>query len=115
MDNLDYNYVYFDNSSDPFYLSCLRDLENQEGIIVENPLMSKENKLVKLLYKIHNSGRINRIVPLPFKRIWNKKLFRNKFSNNKPICFVFASPLYRLRWVGYFEFLKKVLVSTLRN
>ena len=107
MNELSYNYVYFDDNKNSFYRITLGDLYKHEGVFVENPLMSHKNAFVRFLYKAHNSGRINRVIKLPFKSIWNRFLFKNIFQNNKPICFVFASSLYRLRWVGYFDYLKK--------
>lgn len=44
---------------------------------------------MKILFKIHWSYRINKIIELPFKFIWFKKMYKQNFNNDLPICFVY--------------------------
>lgn len=44
---------------------------------------------MKFLFKIHWSYRINKIIELPFKFIWFKKMYKQNFVNDLPICFVY--------------------------
>lgn len=96
MKTLNYNYVVFSmimsesayKLEDDYYAICLRDLENKKGILVNHmPLLGKP-KLLRFLYRVHNSISINKIIRLPFKSIWYPFVFENTFSDNKPICFV---------------------------
>ena len=45
---------------------------------------------MKLLHRIHFSGKIRSLIQLPFKNIWNPFYFNNTFIDDKPICFIFS-------------------------
>lgn len=90
--NLRYNYILVSrNQSD--YSIRYRDLNNTEysKLILHNP--EPKNPVLSFLYKIHTSNKINKIIKLPFKRIWKKYwTFDAKsdieFNNVNPLCFV---------------------------
>lgn len=48
----------------------------------------------KSLYALHSHPRINRICKLPFLDIWDRFLFNEEESNDKPHCFIFM-----MRWL----------------
>ena len=102
-----YNYVIFDDNEDSFYKDTLLDFYKLSNVKVVNPPLSDKSGLVRLLFKIHVSEKTAKIIKLPFKRIWRKHLFKNTFLNSKPMCFMFCNSLYKLRWTGFFEYLKK--------
>lgn len=100
-----YNYVIFGTNMDLYTISY-SDLERAsnaryltEGIYTKNPLL-------KVLYKIHTSQRINTKINLPFKSLWNKMAYINDFEDDKPICYVFFAGIY---WLSkeYIAFLRK--------
>lgn len=99
---LSFNYVIFDNNTNSFYKLTLNDLLNKSFIQVNNPPMGDRCFFERLLYKFHVSEHFR----LPFKSIWNKRIFRNCFGNDKPICFLFSSDLITLKRLKFFEFLK---------
>lgn len=100
---LDYNYVLFDHNKEVFYKLTLTDLFDKPFVRVYNPPMSDKNWFERLLYRFHVSEHFI----LPFKSIWNKRLFTHKFNNNKPICFLFSSNLFNLNRLGFFNYLRK--------
>ena len=72
------------------------------------------NTILNLLYKVHCSYKINRIINLPLKEIWiNKRinLYKKKVLEmqdpNKSICFVLFADCYYLEKYGFSEKLKK--------
>lgn len=96
MGALYYNYVVFNNiegklrlKENGYYTMCLRDLDNVEGVEpVYFPLQHK-SIILRILYNIHNSKKINKYINLPFKSLWWPYIIRNTFKIKKPICFVF--------------------------
>jgi len=95
LDGLKYNYVIF-NSVDSklrynekgYYTICVNDLLSFNNIKVIWAPLSESNHVLRYLYNIHLSARINNKIRLPFKKIWNPLYFKNTFKDNKPICFV---------------------------
>lgn len=107
---LSYNYVVFNQiegklqfNEDGYYTICLRDLDKFPDIRpVYFPLQHK-NVLLRLLYNIHNSRKVNKILKLPFKHIWWPYMFDDKFQNEHPLCFVFIERMP----IEYIKYLKK--------
>lgn len=104
---MNYNYVIFDDNTDVFYKTTLQDLFGKENIKVYCPLLNDRPKIVQNLFRVHISEKTMRYVVLPLKSIWNKHIFSSSFIDDKPICFVFANSTYKLRWCGYFDYLKQ--------
>lgn len=46
-------------------------------------------KFTQTLFRLHWSYKINRIIPLPFKSLWFKKICRQDFEEDRPLCFVY--------------------------
>ena len=102
-----YNYVFFSGNKQEFYKQNHFDKNGDLVVRYYDGHLCKENRFLRFLYRIHNSGRLNRLIKLPFKKIWNKTYFHEKFANGKPICFVFSCELYFLKDRKYFEYLKR--------
>lgn len=91
-----YNYVFFNSKDDNqlhknpdgYYTICAKDLENQEGIILVSYPLDYAPTVVRFLYGVHHTIRINKYINLPLKKLWFPYYFQNSFSDNKPICFV---------------------------
>ena len=84
-----YNYIVCIQDWD-LMQHCYRDLSSLDNVIVKSTFQNNLKRL-KLPYRLHMNGRINRVVKLPFKFVWNKHLFPDcKFNNNNPICFIFS-------------------------
>lgn len=82
-----YNYVVLGSSWD-IYKYSFSELASCEGADYYCDL-SNSLGCLSPLYKVHTSRSVNNIIPLPFKRIWNKRLFSNiKFPDDKPVCFI---------------------------
>lgn len=70
-------------------------------IITRNNIFSK--KILNFLFKIHFSNKINRIIEIPFKKLWYKKIIKKVFGN-EDLCFVFSPSWY---YPNYIKYLKK--------
>lgn len=109
MKKLYYNYVVFNTfesglklNPNGYYTICLRDLDDIEGIEpIYYPLQHK-NIVLRFLYSIHHSKKINKYIRLPFKQIWFPYMFSGNFNNTKNLCFVFVGRL-SLEYCNYLK------------
>ena len=94
--NLHYNFVFF-FARDDFWLSILgKELYESEYVHVyreafEGPVWMRK------LFHYHWAYRINRHINLPFKQIWFRRMYRQKFTHDLPLCFVYlgGNNIYR--------------------
>lgn len=103
--NLKYNYVIFGTNMD-LYMVSYNDLKNLKNARYLTEGIYTKNFFLKLLYKIHTSQRLNMIISLPFKNIWNKLAYVNDFDDDKPVCYIFFAGTY---WFSkdYIAYLRK--------
>lgn len=107
-----YNYVIFNTadslykvpSDTDYYSVCMRDLESMPYVQIVPLPMSHMPYLVRLLRALHFSRRVNHYINLPLKSLWYPLMFKSKFSDDKPICFVILNSLD----VEYLSYLKRV-------
>lgn len=108
-----YNFVFF-FARDDYWKSILgKELYNHQNVRVYK-LAFNSNKLLKFLFRIHWSYKINSKINLPFKRIWFKKMYKQSFNNNLPICFVYLGA-NNIRFDGGFTKYVKRLSSDNRQ
>jgi hypothetical protein len=95
--SLNYNYIFFNsfdgglwkNDLDGYFSICAEDLNEISNVkVVPHPL-DYAPLFERFLFGIHNSGRLNHFLKMPFREKWYPKYFKHSFSNSKPICFVF--------------------------
>ncbi len=104
-----YNYVVFNfpdggfwsTDENGYYSICMKDLKDMPGVKVSGSPLDHRTKLVRLLYKIHISDKLNRFIKLPCKEKWYPYYFDTKFEDSKPFCFVLISnpPLDYLKYL----------------
>lgn len=110
MQTYHYNYVVFnviDNKhrvdNKGYYTICTKDLEHLDNVFCVNVPLSHVPSIIRFIYNIHHSAKINNIINLPFKRFWYPFYFKNQFKDNKPLCFVCMARLP----IDYLFYLKK--------
>lgn len=108
---LRFNYVFFDSEDKRirkdkkgYRYICSKDLEKVEGVLLVTYPLDYACSLVRFLFLLHNSTKINRLIKLPFKQKWFPFYFKNTFRDNKPICFIVSG---RYASIEYLRFLKK--------
>lgn len=100
-----YYYVILGSNLD-YYKICYKDLEKIDyAKYVCSDIYG--NKFQKMLYRIHNSEKINNIIKIPGKSIWFKKMLN--INVKIPVCFVFFTNTKKFESIeyGYIDFLKK--------
>ena len=65
-----------------------------------------DNKILRVLNKIHCSKKINALVNLPWKQIWAKYYFKDYFDSDIDVFIFFANRDYLVKQ-GYWKYLKK--------
>lgn len=99
-----YNYVILGSDWDlyKFSYSDLKHVDYAQYVAGYYPPI---NTIKGLLYRIHFSPGLNRIVNLPLKNLWNKSYFKIDFKTKRPLCFLVFS-----NWIchniGITEFLR---------
>lgn len=106
-----YNFVFFQNPND-YYRVAFSEAETLPNVSV-NYGLSLKNRVAQGLYKIHFSDKINKVIPLPFKSLWNPLYYSNTFiESTDPICFVYNGGILRAVLSGLVEYLKKEYVGS---
>lgn len=102
---MNYYYVIIGSNLD-YYKVCYNDLQKINFATYDCTSIYGD-KLQKILYKIHNSEKINKIINLPYKEVWFPKYL--KFNTDKPVCFVFFTNTKKFESIkdGYLEYLRK--------
>lgn len=106
MTDYGFNYVVFGYAND-FYTIPYDDVNHLDNAVYLCKPIDSNSRLLTFLYKTHFSGILNRKFDMPFKSIWNPMMFRRKFKNQRPICFVFFIRRCYLLKYGLMEHLKK--------
>lgn len=104
-----YNYVYFvpeeynklKKKPNNYYSICVRDLETLSNVIVVSYPLDYKNFFLRFLFAIHTSKKINSKLKLPLQKLWFPYYFKNKFKNDKTICFVVEATYLPLSYIEY--------------
>ncbi|WP_424769276.1 hypothetical protein [Paenibacillus sp. sgz302251] len=99
-----YNFVFYNDSFKELDRLFFLDIEDYSNVKIVKRDRLFRSKLLNFLCKLHLSHRVNKKINLPFKWIWNKTLFKNDFSDNDKLCFVFTPGWY---YPEFIEYLKK--------
>jgi len=101
-----FNFVIF---SGAFYCYSITygDIIGLTNVQYIEDLIKTKNKLINFLFRLHHSPRINNIINLPLKNIWNGMHFDNDFTDQNPICFLFFYRWLKYEKEGFFLYLKK--------
>ena len=107
---MNYNYVYFNTNyldngridKNEYNSICVRDLNKLTAVQVVPAPLDYAPRFIRRLYNwtILISKKTNKKI----YRVWFRFLYRSKFSNDKPLCFIISS--YNLP-LDYFVYLRK--------
>lgn len=100
-----YNYVFL-NIAEDYIEPVFLPLSKCESIKVYRHAFSS-GKLRQSLFFLHWSGKINKIVRLPLKKLWYHKISEQDFPAEKPCCYVFYSGKYITQDAGLFKHIKR--------
>lgn len=105
--DLKYNYVILSTDWDVYRLLYSDVIGLDNVCYVPGPQATKRG-LRKILYRLHFNKKINHIIPLPFKGLWNHSYFTCPFNDKKPICFILFRDWVSLdRYTGYINWLRR--------
>ena len=101
-----YKYVIFQPPYD-YYDITYHDIKNETNVQFINKYPAFCGIIARKLCLLHRSSKYNRFFKLPFQSIWNPLFYKNKFQDNKPICFLFSASIAYLEKYGFISYLKK--------
>lgn len=94
-------FLLLKNNYMAFY--TLQDVKDLDAVYIVHRKKVSKNKLTNLLFNIHNSGKIEKYITLPFRSVWDTLLFKKVISNFSPDYIVFTSSWYSAHLVQYFR------------
>lgn len=83
-----YNYVILGSEAD-FYIASYADVFNCSYAKYLWRRIDTDSSIITFLYRVYMSPTMNKFIKLPMKSMWNRWVFRGKFDNDNPICFLF--------------------------
>ena len=102
---LTYNYIII--GSDGYYSIGYRDIMNLNNVKYFFTYTDgvEENWLKKAI-RFNFSRKINKIIPTPLSKLVYPHIYKHKFNNNKPICFLFFGNreyIYQTSYINYLQ------------
>lgn len=91
-----YNYILY-NMETAYKWQMYKDLLEYDNVRMCKGALPLNEPILHKLHKIHWSGKLNKIINLPFKSIWFKKMTDGKFADSKPTCFILFGGQYAVR------------------
>ena len=81
----------------------LGDIEHQDNVVLFHRKKVSDNKLLNLLYIVHNSGKIAEHIQLPFKGVWDKILFNKMLKSFVPDYIIITTSWYSDHLIAFFR------------
>ena len=100
-----YNYVFVNTEGE--YLEPIFQPLKKCGDVRVYKRAFLGNALLQKLFFLHWSYRLNRKLRLPLKKIWFRKMVRQDFEEDKPICYVFLGGKYLTDEPKLYDYIKK--------
>ena len=85
---LHFNFVFFFARDDYWEAIIGKELYSSPNVHIYKSAFSG-HPILQRLFKLHWAYRINRIIELPFKWLWFKMMYNQKFDNDLPLCFIY--------------------------
>lgn len=81
-------YYIYSYKLDYFRAMCSEVIDNNNVRYISDPIFDfNKNLFVRVLYRLHHWWVLNYLFKLPFKRFWNKYMFKGEIT--EPTCFIF--------------------------
>ena len=104
-----YNFVIFATTFDWYKIMYSEVLERPDVRFYQD-INEFFSPVERTLYKLHMSRKVNRVISLPNKERWFKKVVNQiQFENQNPVCFIWYSHFVREIKRGMLDYIKMVL------
>ena len=81
----------------------LSDISQMDNVVIYHNKRVSNNRILNFLFNIHNSGRIQNHIKLPFKGIWDRLLFNQLLKSFVPDYIVFTTSWYSDHLIRFFR------------
>ena len=104
-----YKYVVCGTPNMDLYKVSYADLAKTDNAVYLCSPIQSDSKVLNWLHKRHFGVRINKIINLPFKKIWNRFYYKNDFDkkDSSSICFVLSASYMKYEKYGLIEDIRK--------
>lgn len=103
-------FVYIDWQNDYDKYVMWQCDENCPYVFLNNPPDKRPHGLIWFLYKMHMSPKVNKVIPLPFKKLWNRfileKRIKKAIAKQDRVIFIFPDKAQYAK-TGFTQYLKK--------
>lgn len=106
MEELRYNFVVY-NIGEQYFQPLFGVLAKHPNVVLRPYGIPSKSSVLKLLFKLHFSAKVNRVIKLPFKSIWYRSMAKHDFEKDLPVCYVFGGGKYAADSAGFLNYLKK--------
>lgn len=100
MQSPELNLIIFGSAWDLYQCSYYNLIKNPNVKYI--PGLFPKNKIARFLYRLHFSHKLNKIINLPYKELWNKYYFKD-ITRNRTYIFLFFSD-----WIRMEPYLKNI-------
>lgn len=102
-------YIDWQNDYEKYVLSKLE--KKNENVFMNTSPDRRKRGMLWFLYKMHMTPKINNIISLPFKTVWNRgvlqKSIKKSLRKQDRIVFIFSGMAYRYSRIKLVEYLRK--------
>lgn len=88
-----YNYIII-GADDDYIRAMYGELDQLPNVHFKAYGQGSKNRILRAIFKLHWSAKLNAKIRLPFKRIWFSKMCSYDFKNKKPVCYIFLGGQY---------------------
>ena len=81
----------------------LEDVAHLDNVVIFHHKSVSKSRILNLLYNLHNSGRIQKHLELPFKGLWDELLFGQLMERFVPDYVVFTTSWYSDHLLSFFR------------
>jgi len=81
----------------------LNDIENLDNVTIYHRKKVFKNQFLNLLFNIHNSGKIQKYINLPFKSLWDGVIFNKILNSSTPDYIIITISWYSDHLLHYFR------------
>ena len=90
-----FHYNYFIIGADDDYIQTMySELDELPNVHFHPYGLGSRNPILRAMFKLHWSAKVNAKIRLPLKRLWFSRMCRYDFKNKNPVCYIFLGGQY---------------------
>lgn len=104
-----FRYNYFVIGADDDYIQTMYgELDELPNVHFHPYGLGSRNPILRAMFKLHWSAKVNAKIRLPLKRLWFSRMCRYDFKNENPVCYIFLGGQYIVANTELREYINKL-------